>query len=75
MLASAVCLILAILYVPKANLTSPTFLLALVCLAVALYLFFTSGTQYQTTRFEVTHGAWHILTGPSMFLVLKSEGK
>jgi len=73
--ATAVSILLAFLYVPLENTASPTFISAIIIGGIALSLFFTSGTEYGSTKFELYHGLWHVLTAISFFLILKSDGK
>jgi len=73
--ATSVTIFLAVLYVPLGNFFSPLFLSGVGIFVIALFLFYTSGTNYNSTKFEVYHGMWHVLTALSFFLILKSEGK
>lgn len=73
--ATSVSILLACIYVPLGKTTSPTFLSALIIGALAIALFLNSGSDYTSTRFEMYHGLWHVLTAISFFLILKSAGK
>jgi hypothetical protein len=73
--ATSVTILLSIVYVPLGNLSNPLFLSGIGIFVIALVLFYTSGSNYNSTKFEVYHGLWHVLTALSFFLILKSEGK
>lgn len=73
--AIAVSILLAFLYVPLENIASPTFISAIIIGGIALSLFFTSGAEYGSTKFELYHGLWHVLSAIAFYLILKSDGK
>jgi len=73
--ATAVSVLLICLYVPLANYTSTTFLCALFIAIIAFWFYFNSGIEYGSTKYELYHGLWHVLTAASMYLILISEGR
>ena len=73
--ACSVTILLACMYVPLADFTNPLFLTGLSISFVAFFLFVTSGTKYESKKFEYYHSLWHVLTALSFFLILKSLNK
>lgn len=73
--ATAVSILLIFLYVPLANYTSTTFLCALIIALIAFWFYNNSGIEYGSTKYEIYHGLWHVMSAAAMYLILISEGR